>query len=82
METDRKLIKISQAEYEALVRESLLLEALEASGVDNWAFYGGHYQQEDYCDGMSYEDYVEDVLKTSVAMSHSQYGDPNKEEAK
>lgn len=33
-------VTISKAEYQSLVRDSSVLNALEAMGVDNWQGYG------------------------------------------
>jgi hypothetical protein len=33
-------VTIPKAQYDALVRDSKMLSALEAGGVDNWEWYG------------------------------------------
>ena len=37
--TEMESVTISKAEYEALKRDSMILAALEAGGVDNWEWY-------------------------------------------
>jgi hypothetical protein len=40
MNADEEHITITKTEYESLIRASRFLEHLEASGVDNWDWYG------------------------------------------
>ncbi len=44
--TTEDVITITKSEYEALVRSSCTLQALEAVGVDNWQGYGEHTEIE------------------------------------
>lgn len=37
---EKETVTISKEEYEDLLRDKDMLEALEAGGVDNWEWYG------------------------------------------
>ncbi len=45
-------VEITEKEYKSLLRDSAILHALEAGGVDNWEWYGeslaSFYERTDY----------------------------------
>jgi hypothetical protein len=49
-------VVISEKEYEALKKDSIFLNALEACGVDNWEGYGEAYkmvhEKDEICNGL------------------------------
>jgi len=63
---------ISEIKLARLLKAEMELEALECSGVDNWGFYGEHwdeyfaYPDVDYPEGWDVEDKIEFELQNQL----------------
>jgi hypothetical protein len=51
-----RLVEIPETEYAALQRDSAILAALHAGGVDNWEWYGDSLRDAGLCEEDEEED--------------------------
>jgi len=61
--------KVEEKDLKKLLRDSMELNALECAGVDNWSFYGDHWE-EYFIDS---EGDIDDLLDLEVKVSMNRY---------
>ena len=69
MDLIKTYYKVEEKDLKKLLRDSMELNALECAGVDNWNFYGDHWE-EYFVDS---EGDIDDLLDLEVKVSMNRY---------